>query len=307
MSDINSLQREPIRIETTGTLDAMLHQILNQALVAVNAEAGALMLVDNKRGILQIKARLGKPRPGRKTEPVYSIGEKGIASWAVREKRAYLCPNVEHDPIFTPSSSGTNFLSVLSVPVVHEGKVLVVINADAETPNYFSETSKAILEKVAEQVAAPIAARISLLDALASAGVEVSRLPSEGSVERVLTRIAQLAVASLGADIVTIYPYVQSKGEFPVEGTGPTRFPEVRDPKPMLRRVYPGDVPWTVVKQRRPGFYPDVRAADFLTGHVDRPEKSRGDGSWTAKGFSPWQRFFCRLAQRCRRQKRSWA
>lgn len=85
---------EQIRIETTGTLDAMLHQILNQALVVVGAEAGSLMLVDNRRGILQIKARLGKPRPGRKTEPVYLVGEKGIASWAVREKRAYLCANV---------------------------------------------------------------------------------------------------------------------------------------------------------------------------------------------------------------------
>ena len=65
-----------IKIETSQTLDAMLHQILNKALVAIEAEAGSLMLVANKRGILQIKARLGKPRPGRMTEPVYKIDEK---------------------------------------------------------------------------------------------------------------------------------------------------------------------------------------------------------------------------------------
>ena len=60
-----------IIIEKTQTLDAMLHQVLNQALVAIEAEAGSLMLVANKQGILQIKARLDKPRPERKTERVY--------------------------------------------------------------------------------------------------------------------------------------------------------------------------------------------------------------------------------------------
>jgi hypothetical protein len=49
-----------IKIETTQTLDTMLHQILNQALVAIGAKAGSQMLVDARQGILQIKARLGR-------------------------------------------------------------------------------------------------------------------------------------------------------------------------------------------------------------------------------------------------------
>ena len=95
-----------IKIETTQTLDTMLHQILNEALVAIGAEAGSLMLVDNKRGILQIKARLGKPRAGRKTEPVYKIGENSIAGWVAENRRSYLCPDVENDPFFERSRSG---------------------------------------------------------------------------------------------------------------------------------------------------------------------------------------------------------
>ena len=258
-------------IETTQTLDTMLHQILNQALVAIGAEAGSLMLVNNKRGILQIKARLGKPRPGRKTERVFKIGEKSIAGWVVQNKQSYLCPDVKNDPNFTRSRSGKNFSSVLSVPVVHEGKVLVVINADAAERNFFTEAHRERLESVARQVAAPIAERISVLDALAEVGVELSRLPREGGVEPVLEKIAQLAVRSLGADVVTLYQYIQEKDEFPVEGTGPAIAGGIKEPRPMRRKVYPGDVPWTVVKERKPDFYSDVYEQDFLTSQVERP------------------------------------
>ncbi len=39
----------PIDIEITQPLDTMLHQILNQALVAIDAKAGSLMLVAKNR------------------------------------------------------------------------------------------------------------------------------------------------------------------------------------------------------------------------------------------------------------------
>ncbi len=265
-----------IELDTNQTLDTMLLQVLNSALVTIGAEAGSLMLVANKRGILQIKARLGKPRQGRKREQVYKIADNSVASWVVQNRRPYLCPDVDTDPFFAPSRSGRNFLSLLSVPVVYQNEVIAVINADAPEKGYFKEKHIAKLESVARQVAAPIAERISILDALAEVGVELSRLPSEEGVGPVLEKIAQLAVRSLGADLVTLYQYIQEKDEFPVEGTGPTIDPEVRDPTPMRRKMYPGDVPLTVVKERKPGFYSDVEKEDFLTRVVERPgEMSR--------------------------------
>lgn len=258
-------------VETSQTLDTMLHQVLNLALVAINAEAGSLMLVANKRGILQIKARLGSPRPGRKREQVYKIGDNSIASWVVKNKRSYLCRNVETDEFFAPSRSGRNFSSLLSTPVVYQDKVIAVINADAPEINHFTDEHQKILESVAQQVSAPIAERISILDALAEVGVELSRLPSEGGVESVLAKIAQLAVRSLGADMVTLYQYAQDKDVFPVEGVGPTIYPGVQDSSHMRRKMFPGDVPWTVVKERRSGFYSDVEKEAFLTHPVERP------------------------------------
>jgi signal transduction histidine kinase len=261
-----------IKIDTNQTLDSMLHQVLNLALVAAEARAGSLMLVANRRGILQIKARLGKPRSGRKSETVYPIDGNSIAAWVVRNKRSYVCNDVEKDEHFMPSRSGKNFLSLLSVPIVYEDRVIAVINADAEEKGYFIETRQRRMESVAEQVAPSIAERFSVLDVLAEVGVELTRLPREGGVEPVLKKIAEAAVRSLGADLVTLYQYDQERDEFLVEGTGPTIAGEIRDLSDMGRKIFPSlDVPWIVVKERKSGFYSDVYAHDFLARKVHRP------------------------------------
>jgi signal transduction histidine kinase/CheY-like chemotaxis protein len=261
----------PIVIETTQTLDTMLHQILNQALVAIGANAGSLMLVDVKQGILQIKARLGAPQPGRKSERVFRIDDNSIAGHVVRTRSSYLCSSVDTDIHFLPSRSGDNFASVLAVPIVKGERVLAVINADAQEPGYFTAKRQQQLEDVARLVADPVAERISVIAALAEVGVELTRLPNRGGVERVLEKIAELAVRSLGADVVTVYQYDEATGDFPVEGSGPTVGGEISDPSPMRRKVHVDDVPWRVVNERRSGFYADVQREDFLGGEIQRP------------------------------------
>lgn len=262
---------ETVAIEVDQTLDTLLHQILNQALVKVGADGGSLMLVDNFQDVLQIKARLGPPRRDRKSEVVFKIGGPGIASRVATTKTSYLCPDVAKDPVFVPGRSGMYFRSLLSVPILHDDRVVAVINADSSEPCYFKEEHQEDLEAVARYVARPIADRISLLDALRQVGLELARLPRDGGVEHVLERISELAVQSLGANVVTLYQYVQERDEFSVESTGPAIGGSIQDQKPMRRKVFPGDVPWTIVHDRKPGFYTDVHAQEFLTREVNRP------------------------------------
>lgn len=273
MNAQNEQASDVVVVESKQTLEAMLHQVLNTALVAVGAEAGSLMLVANKRRILQTKARLGKPRPGRKAETVYEIDGKSIASWVVRNKKSYLCPNVDEDEHFAPSRWGKNFESLLSVPVIYQDKVYAVINADSEVLGFFTEEHRKTLESVAFQVAHPIAERTSILDALAEVGVELSRLPSVGGIDAVLDKIARLAVSSLGVDVVTIYPYIQEADHFPVEGKGPAVAGVLREPEHMRRKVHSGDVPQIVIESRTSEFYSNVIDVPFLTVEIARPEQ----------------------------------
>lgn len=260
-----------INIEKTQTLDTMLYQILNQALATIGAEAGSLMLVDNKQGILQFKARLGLPKPRQRTERVFRIDENSVAGWVVKNKQSHLCNNVDVDPVFAPSRSSTYYRSLLSVPVLVDGKVLAVINASAAESGHFTKTHQQQLENVARQVAAPVADRVSVLEAIAEVGFELTRLPKEGSVESVLRKITEAAVRSLGADVVTLYQYIQEKNKFPIEGVGPFIAGKLRDPFHMHWKVSKGDVPWAVVHDRKPGFYSDVYQHDFLINNDNRP------------------------------------
>jgi signal transduction histidine kinase len=263
-----------ITLERTQTLDTMLADILNQSLVAVEAEAGSLMLVAEKRKILQIKARLGKPQPRRKTSPVYKIDDKGIASWVVNHKQPYLCNDVSIDINFLPSRSSEKnkptFYSLLSVPIIHSNKVIAIINADSEKSGHFTDEHKDRLVDIANQVADAINERISILDALEKIGVELSRLAGEGKVETVLPKIAEAALSSLGANIVTVYEYDQKNDHFLVEGKGPTCAGQINDPGSMKRKVYTKDVPWIVVHERKSDFYSDVAGEEFLSGEVYR-------------------------------------
>lgn len=261
---------QAIQLEKTQTLDDMLHQVLNQALVAVEAEAGSLMLVNSDHGIMQIKARLGPPRPNRNKEVVFDIRGNSVAAEVVRSKRHYLCPDVEQDKHFAPSRSGRNFNSLLSVPIVHNEEVLAVINADSSKKGFFKDVHVERLERIASQVAAQIANRVGAVAALAEITEALLRSPRDRGVEPVFQLIANQAINSLGADIVTLYVYEQDKDDFPVEGKGPTTAGNIFDPRPMKRKVFKGDVPWTIVKDRRPGFYSKVQEFEFLTGNVER-------------------------------------
>jgi signal transduction histidine kinase/CheY-like chemotaxis protein len=268
----------PINIDTAQTLDATLHQILNQALVLVGTDAGSLMLVDTDQGILQVKARLGKPRPKREAELTYQLKDNTIASLVARTGKSYLCNDVESDTHFGESRSGRNFYSLLSVPIIHKEKVIAVINADAATKDFFTEEHVKRLTAVAEQVAEPLDEHKSLLDALADIGYDLTRMPRAGGVNAVLQKIVDYAVRSLGADVVTLYQYDSTKDEFLVEGTGPTIAGTLRDKRFMARKIHPGDVPFTLVKDRHSVFCPTVENQPFLKDPVLRlnePERDR--------------------------------
>jgi signal transduction histidine kinase len=265
-----------IEIDKSLSLDALLQQVLNRALVAINAKSGSLMLVDHEREILEIKARLGVPISTRRTEPVFAIGDSSIAGLVARTGKPYLCTDAEHDKHFAYSRSGKlTFQSLVSVPIVADDVVVAVINADDKTTGRFTEADVRTLEAVAKEVATPIADRVKrldILDGLHEVGVELTRLTTEAGVEHVLDRIARAAVNSLGVDLVTLYQYDQEQDHFLVEGRGPTIGGRLREPGPMQTKVHEEDVPWIVVHHDRSGFYPDVHAENYLTKDIPRED-----------------------------------
>lgn len=140
-------------ISTAISLDEVLQICLREALRAVNADEGSVMLLDQRAGTLEIKAWIvaGEMRstiPSRKL----ALGE-GIAGNVALTGRAHNCKDTEKDPRFVAPFTDRNVRSILSVPVVSNGGVLCVVNVDSEKPAFFTDDDAKFLSALAAYVA----------------------------------------------------------------------------------------------------------------------------------------------------------
>jgi len=91
------------------------------------------------------------------------------------------------------------------------------------------------------------------------------------SLEAISTQIAQNAQSVLGADLVDLYQYVQSRDEYvlPPIQMGKRHAPSVRKDE-----IYEDDVVWATVKRRRPQYVPEAQQEPSLIRpfEVERPD-----------------------------------
>jgi transcriptional regulator with GAF, ATPase, and Fis domain len=77
---------------------------------------------------------------------------EGITGQAIQTQRHYLSNDISSDPHFTNLSFPIATRSELSVPVLHHGEVVAVLNVESDQPNAFDENDVITLESVASQL-----------------------------------------------------------------------------------------------------------------------------------------------------------
>lgn len=103
----------------------------------------------------------------------------------------------------------------------------------------------------------------------------VSLEASPGELERLLQQIAESAQEVLGADVVTVYQYIQDQDEFLVP---PVQVGELREPDVPKDKVFEDDVVVKIVRGGSPLYSPDAQGTPQLSGpfeveRLERPEK----------------------------------
>jgi len=78
---------------------------------------------------------------------------EGITGQAILNRKTYLSNDISSDPHFTNLSFPIATRSELSVPVLHQGKVVALLNVESDHPNAFDENDVLTLESVASQLA----------------------------------------------------------------------------------------------------------------------------------------------------------
>lgn len=136
-------------INAARSLEETLEKILDSALQLTKVPNGQLLEVDENKNELEIKVTQGE----FDTEKVerFPIGEKGVSSWVVKEKRVARIPDVKKDPRYMAYLK--NMKSELAVPLIADDKVIGVINIESPEKDFFTEQHEKILKSLANGAA----------------------------------------------------------------------------------------------------------------------------------------------------------
>lgn len=129
----------------------LLNQILKASLKAVDSKDGSLMLFDEEKNELVFVQVIGVSKD-KLTGYRLPVNE-GIAGWVASNHTPKLVPDVRYEPLFTPQVdqvTGFQTISVISVPMIHQERVvgvIEVVNTTSGKP--FNENDLDILLLVA--------------------------------------------------------------------------------------------------------------------------------------------------------------
>jgi PAS domain S-box-containing protein len=145
-------------LASTLEIDQLLNKILGLSAEVVQAETGSLLLLDERTHELVFDVALGEAGHQLKTIRL-KIGE-GIAGWVAEKNEPLILNDPAKDPRWTRrGDQKTQFVtrSILCVPLVHQGRLLGVVQAiNKRDPNGFAKEDLGILKAFAAQAAVAI-------------------------------------------------------------------------------------------------------------------------------------------------------
>ena len=142
-------------VSSTLELDELLDIALEQSLLAVEADTGSLMLINEETNRLEIAASHGlDPKLAETTHQ--QVGTS-VAGWVAQHGESVLVTNAHTDPRFDMPFYRDNITSAASVPLRAKGEIIGVLNVNTTNPERkFDERDLEILEIVANELAVAI-------------------------------------------------------------------------------------------------------------------------------------------------------
>lgn len=143
-------------IVSSRYLNEILHLIVTMTAEMMNSKICSIMLLDEKRRELEIKATQSLSQEYIK-KPNLKVGES-VSGRAVLEKRPITVLDVTREPAYSyrDLAKKEGIVSMLSVPMMIKNKVIGVINSYTSSEHSFMEEEIKILQSVANQAAIAI-------------------------------------------------------------------------------------------------------------------------------------------------------
>ncbi|OFW55454.1 MAG: hypothetical protein A2W01_05510 [Candidatus Solincola sediminis] len=132
-------------------LDLRLNRVVEQAIELLGADRGSIMLLDEKSGVLSVRASRGLRES---VEFSVRLGE-GISGWVAKQGSPLVLSDAVADDRF--QGINPNIVSALAVPLRVEGRVIGVLNVSSSTHGrYYDHVDLEYLISFADMAAAAI-------------------------------------------------------------------------------------------------------------------------------------------------------
>jgi len=123
-------------LEPKRVLDLVLHEAVD----AMNATSGSIVLIDPHTQLLEIEAATGLNKEARQLK--LAIG-RGVTGWVAKNGQPLRIPDVTADVRYV--SVRKDVRSELAVPLILEGQLIGVLNVDSTRKNAFSTDDEELL------------------------------------------------------------------------------------------------------------------------------------------------------------------
>ncbi len=155
------------KISSAANLEEALDSILAIVADVVDYDDSFIYEIDQENGMASVKvARFRGER--EELPPDEPLDGASVMSWAIRERKALISPDVTLDPRFVDPHTGVPHVrSLMSIPLIVQDEVVGLLSVHSHSPNRYSDDDVRVLSIIASQGAA-IYKELEALSALTS-------------------------------------------------------------------------------------------------------------------------------------------
>ncbi len=200
-------------------LKVLLHRILDTAIREVGADRGSIMLVDESQQVLYVAAAIGLPEQAMQQRQ--RVGE-GIAGWVAKTRRPLILTEGQIPDFVHPWLRRRNAYSSISIPIIHAGNLLGVLNLTKHPGRQPFKEGDA-------EMAGILAAQAAALIHSARLFVELQRAYRDlQQLDRLRTQIIDIAAHELRTPVTVIKGYLELIAEMDIPDLHPYLEPIMR-------------------------------------------------------------------------------
>jgi GAF domain-containing protein len=280
---------------SSGELERLLQQVVESAQAVLGADVVTVYRYLQDRGeFLVPPVQVGELREPE--VPKDKVFDDDVVVKILQRGSTLYSPNAQEEPQFAgpfeverPERPEKRFVaregivSSAAVPLKVGAEAVGVMFVSYRSPQPFTDGQREVIELFANQAAVAIhnarlyrqaSQRADTLARLSKVGQALVSLEASpgGELEQLLQQVVESAQAVLGADVVTVYRYLQDQGEFLVP---PVQVGELREPEVPKDKVFDDDVVVKILQRGRALYSPDAQGEPQFAGpfEVERPER----------------------------------